>query len=120
MVYLASPYSSSNHMIQEARWRRVCEVAGDLIQRGHMVFSPIAHSHPIAKLCQMDGGFEVWKKVDLHMLLMADRLAVLELDGWDASEGVREEIECAEDVGVPVRYLPYPYSDDDVVRAFFE
>ena len=52
MIYLASPYSHPDAVVREQRFRDVCLAAARLIRAGQIVFSPIAHSHPIAS-----GGF---------------------------------------------------------------
>lgn len=56
MIYLASPYSHPEPRIKEARFR----AAAQLFKRGHLVFCPIAMSHPLAVYGNMDGSWETW------------------------------------------------------------
>lgn len=48
MIYLASPYTHSDVHVREWRFREACRAAAALLRAGITVFSPIAHSHPIA------------------------------------------------------------------------
>ena len=48
MIYLASPYSHPDATVREARFQAACRATASLIRAGHEVFSPIAHSHPLA------------------------------------------------------------------------
>ncbi|MCP4786572.1 MAG: DUF1937 family protein [Fuerstiella sp.] len=58
MIYLASPYSHSDANIREKRFRDVCRTAARLMRNGDVVFSPIAHGHPIAPctVCRPTGA----------------------------------------------------------------
>jgi hypothetical protein len=104
MIYLASPYSHENPDVQEARFKAVCLVAAKLIGRGHMIFSPIAHSHPIA-LHGLAGDWQTWRAFDLAMIDACKEVWMLLLPGWGKSEGMRDEEEYAMSLGKPVRYL---------------
>ncbi len=104
MIYLASPYSHPDPAIREQRYRAVCRAAVALIHAGHVVFSPIAHSHAL-----VEHGLPVdwlfWEPHDRHHLAHCDEVVVLTLDGWDSSVGVREEVRIAKEMNKPVRYL---------------
>lgn len=49
MIYLASPYSHPDPAVEELRFEAACEAACKLMQQGHHVFSPIAHTHPVGR-----------------------------------------------------------------------
>lgn len=105
MIYLASPYSHSNPWVRQNRFEAACRHAAKLMSEGHIVFSPVAHSHPIAehgKIPPMDHEF--WMAQDKALLQHASRLEVLMLPGWMESRGIKEEIEYAEQLGIPVTY----------------
>ena len=75
-----------------------------MMREGEMVYSPIAHSHCIARFgLPVDWGF--WEAHSRAMLSRCDSVAVLQLDGWDRSVGVRREIEIATTMGIPVRHI---------------
>ncbi len=104
MIYLASPYSHPDAAVRQQRFEAACRVAAELIRRGHVVFSPIAHSHSIAQHgLPMDWGF--WEAQDRRLLAACDELWVLKLDGWQHSRGVQAEIAIARALGKAVRFV---------------
>lgn len=100
MIYLASPYSHSDEAVRIARFEAVCRAAGEIMRRGEVVFSPIAHTHPIAMLGSLPTDWEYWKRVDSQYLSACDRFWVLMLDGWKQSTGVLAETELAREFGL--------------------
>lgn len=105
LTYLASPYSHPDPAVREARFVAVCKVAGEMMGRGHVVYSPIAHSHPIAMHCDLPKDWLFWGKQDRTMIALCDRVVVLTIDGWQESTGVQAEIEYAKSIGKPVTYM---------------
>lgn len=104
MIYLASPYSHPDEAIREERFRAVCKVAAKFMKHGHLIFSPIAHTHPIAQH-GLPKGWEYWKKYDTEFIRMCEELWVLMLEGWSRSCGVKAEIALAVEMEKPLRYI---------------
>ena len=104
MIYLASPYSHPDAEVRQQRFDAVCQVAAALLRRGQMLFSPIAHSHPIARY-GLPKDWAFWRRYDRLHLERCGELVVLMLDGWRESIGVAAEIDIAGELGKPVRYL---------------
>lgn len=102
IAYLASPYSHPEIDVRVKRYHAVCRAAAELIKQGVLVFSPIAHSHPIAVRFNLDGSFETWRDMSLEMLRRCDRLILLKLPGWEESKGMAAEIEEAKRLGMPI------------------
>ena len=73
-------------------------------ETGLTVFSPIAHSHPIAQF-GMPTSWEFWSQMDHEYLSRCNVLAVLTLPGWRESIGVQAEFGLARELGLPVVYL---------------
>lgn len=105
IIYLASPYSHPLPEVREARFRTVCRVAARLMSEGAIVFSPIAHSHPIAMAGQLPTDWTFWDRYDRAMLEASAELWVLRLDGWKDSTGVVAEIDIATHLGKPIWYI---------------
>ncbi len=103
-TYLASPYSHADQSVVEDRFRAVCRVSAMLMSVGVQLFSPIAHTHPIALYHELPAAWEFWSHQDFGMLRYAEKLLVLKLDGWEQSKGIAAEIGFAEALGIPVRY----------------
>lgn len=105
LVYLASPYSHRLTEIRDLRHFRVCMAAAALMRRGIMVFSPIAHSHPIVKHGGLPTGWDWWQKYERLYIDACSRMIVLQLDGWEESRGVQDEIRMMQEMGKAVEYM---------------
>jgi hypothetical protein len=103
-AYIAVPYSHECYAVREYRYLKVTEFAGKLINRGIYVYSPITHSHPMAKMCNLRGDWEFWEQYDKLMLQHCEKLIVLMLEGWEQSTGVQAEILHAKQLGLIVEY----------------
>ncbi len=104
MIYLASPYSHPDINVREERFCAACQAAAHLMWEGHLVFSPVAHTHPIAEF-GLPTEWSFWERQDRALLERCDDVIVLTLDGWDESVGVLAEVQIAKELGKPVRYL---------------
>lgn len=105
-IYLASPYSASTPEEREQRFRRVCVKAAELMEYGHQVFCPIAHSHPIEVHGMEDiHSGEFWLKQDFAILRHVDAMYIYMMEGWDKSKGIKEEIKFAEAHRIPITLL---------------
>lgn len=106
LTYLASPYTSREPGVAEMRFDKICKVAGKLIKDGHLIFCPIAHSHPISLRSEIDQfDHDVWMRNDIAVLAVCDALMVCKLEGWKESKGVQKEIEFATLTGMKIIYL---------------
>ena len=104
MIYLASPYSNDDWLVRKQRFVMACRVAAALMQKGHKIFSAIAHSHPIAKQ-GLPTDWTFWEKYDREMIGFCDELWVLMTYGWEESKGVQAEIKIARELGMPIKFL---------------
>ena len=103
MIYLSSPYTDPSLEVRAWRFCAACQAAAHLMRSGHVVFSPVAHTHPISLFgLPTDWGF--WERQDRSLLERCDELVVLMLDGWRESVGVQAEIQIATELGIPTRY----------------
>lgn len=76
------------------------------MQKGYVVFCPIAHSHPVAEAMgsrATDHNF--WMVQDLPLLAKASRLVILKLPGWEYSKGIAEESDFARANGIPIEHM---------------
>ena len=108
LTYLASPYSHESAAVRSKRFIEACIFASKLMRKGVMVFSPIAHTHPIAKYGELPKGLDFWEKYDREIISHCGCLIVLKLQGWEESKGVSAEIAIAKELGIEVKYMePY-------------
>lgn len=104
-IYLAAPYTHKRYEVRLARFKEVSRKAAELLWQGHLVFSPITHSHYLAERCGCQFTDEEWKHWYLSFLdHWATHLYVLQLPGWESSKGVNTEIKCAKELGLVISY----------------
>jgi hypothetical protein len=105
-IYLAAPYSHPDRTVMLERFDAINCAAARLILEGHIIFSPISHSHPIAETGIVPAvDWQFWERLDMPFLEASCRLIVLMLGGWDISRGVTAEVARARELGIPVEYL---------------
>lgn len=73
------------------------------MREGHIVFSPISHSHPIAVQCDLPKGWDFWHEFDKAFIEWADEVYILKKSGWKESIGVQAEIKIAKSLNKPVK-----------------
>ena len=111
MIYLASPYSATlpdgtpDHALMEQRFDAVCRKAGELMNAGHVVYSPIAHCHPIAVRMGLPRDWTFWQRFDYEMLRGATQFFVLRLHGWGESRGIAGERDIATAMGLRTVFI---------------
>lgn len=103
--YLASPYSHADAEVRNARYHTVCELLAKLANDGAIAYSPIVHWHNVAHEYKMRTDAEFWKRHNFALLRSASHLIVARIEGWDRSVGVREEIDFAKSIGLPIYYI---------------
>ncbi len=104
LTYLASLYSHPDAAVREARFREACRCAAALMRQGYLVFSPIAHSHPMVEF-GLAGDYRFWEEFDGLMMAACSRMIVLTLDGYQDSIGVQAEVKAMRALGRPVRFV---------------
>ncbi len=104
-IYLAIPYSQIE---KESSYRQATLATQILVNEGFNVFSPITHSHPLAKL-GTKGTWDYWQNVDYDFIDWADELYVLvPEEGYESVEksiGVQAELVYATKEGKPIKYI---------------
>jgi len=118
IVYLAAPLTHSNEGVMRDRERLATEAAAYLVaMQGLVVLSPLTNSCPISRAMEELYGVgpddpraflsqEFWvHKFDRELLEVCSTLAVLCLDGWEASVGIKAEIVMAMNNGIEIVHL---------------
>ena len=100
-MYVCSPYSHPDPAVREHRYEAACRATAMLLRAGLTAFSPVVHSHPLTRH-GLPSDWEFWQRYDRAHLEACTSVAVLMLDGWKKSEGVRAEIRIAFELGLPV------------------
>lgn len=95
-IYLACPYTHKDMSIKIQRFEAVNKKAGELMNRGYIVFSPISMTHPIAVAFNLPSHWDFWEKQDTPFIEWCDEFHVYCLPGWEKSKGIKAEHEIAE------------------------
>lgn len=105
LIYLASPYSHPDPLVRERRFNAACHAAAHFMAQGHLIFSPIAHTHPICLAGALPSGFDYWEKYDRAILAVCKEFWILRIDGWEQSKGITAERRIAHELGIPWKYV---------------
>jgi hypothetical protein len=105
MIYLACPYSHLDSNVREYRFKTANRAAARLMRAGHVVYSPISHTHPIAMEGDLPLDWSYWQSVDEFYIRLCERVIVLMLTDWKSSKGVQAEIEIARALDKPVEFM---------------
>jgi Domain of unknown function (DUF1937) len=125
--YLGTPYSKYPEGIEFA-FREAARLAAHLLRCGCPVYSPIAHTHPLAIHGNIDPyDHEIWLGFDRAMMLRCDYLIVAQMKSWEISKGLAHEIEFFKARSKPVylldpvtmnmRHQRPPSPEDSVARG---
>lgn len=100
--YLATPYTKYPCGIEQA-FIDAAKLAARLMLAGVRVYSPIAHTHPLAIHGNIDPlDHAIWMPFDEAMMAVADTLIVAHMDGWENSYGMKLEIDFFDRAGKPI------------------
>lgn len=105
LIYLATPYSKYPDGITMG-FVEAARLTGKLLEAGYRVYSPIAHTHPIAMYANIDPyNHDIWLPFDGIMMEKSDVLLIARMEGWDKSFGIKHEIEVFQAAGKPIKFL---------------
>lgn len=105
LIYVGTPYTKYLGGIEPA-FVDACKLTARLLQSGLKVYSPIAHTHPIAihgNINPLD--LNVWLPFDASIMAKSDAMIVAMMPGWEVSTGVLHEIRVFVAAGKPVYFL---------------
>lgn len=106
LIYLASPFTHEDKDVMIQRFEIVSKVACHLIgNRKFHVFSPIAHSWPIAKQGDLPTDWEYWEENCKLFVSRCQELWIVMIPGWETSTGVLAERDYAREIGLNIKYV---------------
>lgn len=110
IIYLAIPYTWN----PERSFEIANKVAAKLMADGHVVFSPISHSHPIAGQMRTSAktDYDLWMKQDLPILSKCSKMVLVFIGemGYKLiaeSRGCQSEINFAISHKIPITEYYY-------------
>lgn len=108
-IYLGVPYSHPDPKVREFRFNQVNLLAGALIKKGYLVYSPISHSHPITVAYDLPKGYDFWQRIDREFIRWCHQFWILQMEGWDTSTGLRDEEEYSIQQNKKVVYISHDH-----------
>lgn len=88
--YVATPYRKYPGGIEAAN-KAASQVTAELFDRGLQVYSPIVHSHELARYTQLDPMSDRWLEAQLPFMRAAKGIIVAKLPTWEISYGISWE-----------------------------
>lgn len=118
LKYLGAPYSTG--LPDKVDYRKAMDERAAIIARnvaklhedGVFVYSPITHGYGYERYVkdELRPSHDFWLPHCFEVLRRCDSMLILQLEGWDRSFGIREEIHFCNENNIPVEYLE-PYYD---------
>ena len=106
VIYIASPYSHEDPLKVEENFRKVSQISSEIVANGDIAISPITYGHTLIQFKKMRSDWEFWTSFCLSLLLKCDKLLVCDnMEGWEKSKGVEEEISFARDHGIKIEMI---------------
>lgn len=102
IVYVSVPYAAHPFGLSCAA-HDADRHAAYLIKMGFVVFSPISHSHPIARVGGMDPcSHELWMAQNDRFMQACCAMIAVKIPGWKESVGMAMEAEYFQRAGKPI------------------
>lgn len=100
LIYLAGPYSVNPRKMYVLHAHH----CADLLNKGHMVYSPIVHCHPLVDLFGVSPTYD-WRAHNFNTLIRCDELHVIDTTDLASSVGTQNEISIAKENNIPITYI---------------
>jgi hypothetical protein len=106
VIFLSSPYTDVDPVVVARRVAAARAVATGMMNENpdELVFSLIVYAHDMTTL-GLPNTYEFWDAVVREMIQKSRLVVVItSIPGWETSPGVKNEIQIANQLGVPVEY----------------
>jgi hypothetical protein len=107
MIYVANPYIGTNKEMSN-RYEHTCAYVAKLCREYQICYAPIVHFHAVAICHELPRDSNYWRACNVAMLRRSEALHVLQLDGWDQSDGVKFEMDLAAKLNLLIRLIRWP------------
>lgn len=110
MIYLACNFTHPLELVRDLRNQMITSIAADLICANQHVFSPITYGNAMNDYRSVDDqlphDYRFWRSFCLAMLNKSDSMIAVHFEGWEHSEGLRDEKKMARKWGIPFYCKP--------------
>ena len=107
MIFVSGPYSSTNPEEKKTRVKAIASACIKIMQSGDMAISPLTFGLSLIEKSEQDlpESYEFWDRFCREFVATADVMYVLDLEGWELSSGVKDEIAAAKACNIPVKLV---------------
>lgn len=104
-IFVSLPYNDSRVSVVNTRVQAAALHCAAILEQGDIPVCPVVAGHSIM-VYKPTTTFENWLEYSLTFLNeQIDELNVLQIPGWDFSNGVLQELEIAVKLGIPIKYI---------------
>lgn len=120
LFYIALPYTHASKEVVEQRVDKFAKFDSFLNLNHIQTVSPILKHLLITKNKSVPGDWNFWKTLSYTYLARCDALVVYQLEGWEESVGVTEEIKYAQEHKIPIIYIPEYLNEKTILSNFHD
>jgi hypothetical protein len=104
MIIVTGPYSSKDPEVKKLRVKTIAEACLTLMHRGDISISPLTFGLSLIEKSgkELPDSYEFWTKFCKEFVGVSKSMYVLNMDGWEESNGTKDEIKEAKEIGIPV------------------
>lgn len=109
MVIVTGAYSSKDANIKQQRVNAIANACVLLMLRGEISVSPLIFGLAIIEKSgkNLPDTYEFWDKFCREYVAVSNKVYVLNMDGWEESNGTKDEIAEAKRLNIPVYLVDY-------------
>lgn len=111
ILYIACPYTDPDPKVREHRVALATKVAAIYIKKGHVVYSPLTHSHPIDVELGETLSSDFWVTFDETFMEICDEMLIIQSKGWAESKGIERERQFFKARNRPISFFLPGYLD---------
>lgn len=113
-IFVAGPFNHPDQNVKDARVRAIAEYCVRMFNEHKNPISALLMGLSFAAHGNLSTDTKTWETFSGTMVRGCDELHVLMMEGWEESSGVKLEIEIAQHLGIPVRYIECFLDTDSV------
>ncbi len=104
MIAIVGPYGHADEAIKQMRAKKIATACINLLAQGKVGMSPLAYGLGLRHVAdsELPDNYQNWDHFCRTLVSACSEVYVLNLEGWDTSTGVRDEINTAHARRIPV------------------
>ena len=104
MIIVTGPYSSKDENLKKLRINTISNACLKLMYAGEISVSPLIFGLALIEKTGQDlpDTYDFWNKFCHEFVNISNKMYVLNMDGWESSNGTKDEIKKAIEIGIPI------------------